>query len=104
MRIGRSSNPALTKSTFTQAMYRTADERAMTIQGTVNKSLILLILVLLGAVYALNLVLDFDFIEEGAKAGAPKYMEWYAASGLMITLIWLYIEILRLLTKLASRK
>ncbi len=52
---------------------------------------------------ALNLVLDFDFIEEGAKAGAPKYMEWYAAFGLMITLIWLYIEILRLLTKLASR-
>jgi len=257
MKIGRSSNPALTKNSFVQAMYRTADERAMTIQGTVNKSLILLILVLLGAIYtwnlffnaidsqagiskiipwmigggvggfvvalitifkktwaqytaplygvleglflgglsalvevqfegkalvmqavaltfgtlfallfayksgwikvtrnfrlgvvaatggialvylisfvvslfgvrlsfiygnsllsigislfvvviaALNLVLDFDFIEEGAKAGAPKYMEWYAAFGLMITLIWLYIEILRLLTKLASRK
>ena len=52
---------------------------------------------------ALNLVLDFDFIEEGAKTGAPKYMEWYAAFGLMVTLIWLYIEILRLLTKLASR-
>ncbi len=53
---------------------------------------------------ALNLVLDFDFIEQGAAAGAPKYMEWYAAFGLMVTLIWLYIEILRLLTKLRSRE
>ncbi len=52
---------------------------------------------------ALNLVLDFDFIEEGAKARAPKYMEWYAAFGLMVTLIWLYLEILRLLSKLQSR-
>ena len=53
---------------------------------------------------ALNLVLDFDFIEKGAAGGAPKYMEWYAAFGLMVTLIWLYIEILRLLSKLRSRK
>jgi len=53
---------------------------------------------------ALNLVLDFDFIENGAEAGAPKYMEWYAAFGLMVTLIWLYIEILRLLAKLQERK
>ncbi len=52
---------------------------------------------------SLNLVLDFDFIENGAKSGAPKYMEWYAAFGLMVTLIWLYIEILRLLSKLQSR-
>jgi uncharacterized YccA/Bax inhibitor family protein len=52
---------------------------------------------------ALNLVLDFDFIESGAAQGAPKYMEWYAAFGLLVTLIWLYIEILRLLTKLRSR-
>ncbi len=52
---------------------------------------------------ALNLVLDFDFIENGAAAGAPKYMEWYAAFGLMVTLIWLYIEILRLLSKLQRR-
>ena len=52
---------------------------------------------------ALNLVLDFDFIEKGAENGAPKYMEWYAAFGLMVTLIWLYIEILRLLSKLRSR-
>jgi len=54
-------------------------------------------------VAALNLVLDFDFIESGARAGAPKYMEWYAAFGLMVTLIWLYMEILRLLSKLRSR-
>ncbi|HDZ62681.1 MAG TPA: Bax inhibitor-1/YccA family protein [Nitrospirae bacterium] len=53
---------------------------------------------------ALNLVLDFDFIEKGSEAGAPKFMEWYAAFGLMVTLIWLYIEILRLLSKLASRR
>jgi len=53
---------------------------------------------------ALNLVLDFDFIESGARAGAPKYMEWYAAFGLMVTLIWLYLEILRLLSKLRSRR
>ena len=52
---------------------------------------------------ALNLVLDFDFIENGAAAGAPKYMEWYAAFGLMVTLVWLYLEILRLLAKLQSR-
>jgi len=52
---------------------------------------------------ALNLVLDFDFIEHGAEQGAPKYMEWYGAFGLMVTLIWLYIEILRLLAKLQSR-
>ncbi len=52
---------------------------------------------------ALNLVLDFDFIEEGAERGAPKYMEWYAAFGLMVTLIWLYLEILRLLAKLQRR-
>ena len=53
---------------------------------------------------ALNLVLDFDFIEKGAEQGAPKFMEWYGAFGLMVTLIWLYIEILRLLSKLNSRK
>jgi len=53
---------------------------------------------------ALNLVLDFDFIEEGSEKGAPKYMEWYGAFGLLVTLIWLYLEILRLLAKLSSRK
>lgn len=54
-------------------------------------------------VAALSLVLDFDFIEQGASHGAPKYMEWYSAFGLMVTLIWLYLEILRLLSKLRSR-
>ncbi|OQY47665.1 MAG: hypothetical protein B6242_04395 [Anaerolineaceae bacterium 4572_78] len=51
---------------------------------------------------ALNLVLDFDFIENGSKYGSPKYMEWYGAFGLMVTLVWLYIEILRLLVKIYS--
>lgn len=54
-------------------------------------------------VAALNLVLDFDFIETGAAARAPKYMEWYGAFGLMVTLVWLYVEFLRLLSKLQSR-
>jgi len=52
---------------------------------------------------ALNLVLDFDFIENGVEMGAAKYMEWQAALGLLVTLVWLYIEILRLLAKLRSR-
>ena len=52
---------------------------------------------------SLNLILDFDFIEQGADIGAPKYMEWYGAFGLLITLVWLYLEILRLLAKLQSR-
>lgn len=53
---------------------------------------------------ALNLVLDFDFIESGVEANAPKYMEWYSAFGLLVTLVWLYIEILRLLAKLNERR
>ena len=52
---------------------------------------------------ALNLVLDFDFIEEGVEAGLPKHMEWFGAFSLMVTLVWLYLEILRLLSKLRSR-
>ena len=55
------------------------------------------------AVAALNLALDFDFIEQAAGVGAPKYVEWYAAFGLMVTLIWLYLEILRLLGKVRRR-
>ena len=55
------------------------------------------------AIAALNLVLDFDYIEQGAEQGAPKYLEWYGAFSLMVTLIWLYLEILRLLAKLRSR-
>ena len=59
-------------------------------------------LVVIG-VAALTFVFDFDFIENGVNSGAPKHLEWYAAFGLMVTLIWLYIEILRLLSKLRSR-
>ena len=55
------------------------------------------------SIAALNLVLDFDFIEDGADKGMPKYMEWYGAFSLMVTLIWLYLEILRLLAKMRSR-
>lgn len=53
---------------------------------------------------ALNLVLDFDFIEQGAARGAPKYMEWYGAFGLLVTLVWLYLEILHLLAKMQDRR
>jgi uncharacterized YccA/Bax inhibitor family protein len=60
--------------------------------------------VLVVIIASLNLVLDFDFIERGAQAGAPKYMEWYGAFGLMVTLIWLYFEMLRLLAKLRDRR
>lgn len=52
---------------------------------------------------ALNFVLDFDLIQKGARQGAPKYMEWYGAFALMVTMIWLYIEFLRLLSKLRER-
>ena len=55
------------------------------------------------AIAALNLVLDFDFIENGVAQGAPKYMEWQSALGLLVTIVWLYIEMLRLLSKLRSR-
>jgi uncharacterized YccA/Bax inhibitor family protein len=52
---------------------------------------------------ALNLILDFERIEQGAEMGAPKFMEWYGAFGLLVTIVWLYIEILRLLSRFASR-
>lgn len=67
--------------------------------GLIGIGISLLIVV----IASLNLVLDFDFIERGVEAGAPEYMEWYGAFGLMVTLIWLYMEILRLLSKLRSR-
>lgn len=54
-------------------------------------------------VAAMNLIMDFDFIERGSQAGAPKYMEWYGAFGLIVTLVWLYIEFLRLLSRFAAR-
>jgi uncharacterized YccA/Bax inhibitor family protein len=56
------------------------------------------------AIAALNLVLDFDFIEQAAERGAPKYLEWYGAFALMVTLVWLYLEILRLLAKVSNRR
>lgn len=56
------------------------------------------------AIAALNLVIDFDFIEQGARQAVPKYMEWYGAFALMVTLIWLYLEIIRLLSKINSRE
>ncbi|HEV8052452.1 MAG TPA: Bax inhibitor-1/YccA family protein, partial [Parachlamydiaceae bacterium] len=52
---------------------------------------------------ALNFIIDFDFIEQGAKQNVPKYMEWYGAFAMMVTLIWLYIEFLRLLSKFRNR-
>ena len=55
------------------------------------------------AIASLNLILDFDMIEKGVELGAPKYMEWYGAFGLMVTFVWLYLEILRLLSKISSR-
>lgn len=56
------------------------------------------------AIAALNLILDFDMIEQGASMGAPKYMEWYGAFGLLVTIVWLYIEILKLLSRFANNR
>ena len=55
------------------------------------------------AIAALNLILDFDMIEKGTEMGAPKYMEWYGAFGLLVTIVWLYLEILRLLSKISKK-
>jgi len=71
------------------------------ITGNGNMSILFSVVVV--GIAALNLVLDFDIIEQSAEQGAPKYMEWFGAMALMATLIWLYIEILRLLMKLRSR-
>jgi uncharacterized YccA/Bax inhibitor family protein len=60
-------------------------------------------LVIVG-VAAFSLLMDFHFIEEASRAGAPKYMEWYGAFALMVTLIWLYLEILKLLAKFAGNR
>ena len=70
---------------------------------TSNSPMSIGVSILIVGVAALSLVLDFDFIEEGAEKGMPKYMEWYGAFSLMVTLIWLYLEILRLLAKIRSR-
>jgi uncharacterized YccA/Bax inhibitor family protein len=56
------------------------------------------------AIASLNLILDFDMIEQGAERGAPKFMEWYGAFGLLVTIVWLYIEMLKLLSKLANNR
>src|SRR6266545_3828195 len=72
------------------------------LQGNSTASLVVSGVIVVVA--ALNLILDFDFVESGVTAGAPKYMEWYGAFGLMVTLIWLYLEILRLLAKSRSRR
>lgn len=68
-----------------------------------NSNLSIGISLFIVAIAALNLILDFSFIDNASAQGAPKYMEWYGAFGLMVTLVWLYIEILRLLSKIASR-
>jgi len=73
----------------------------LVITGNGNMSILFSVVVV--CIAALNLVLDFDIIEQSAEQGAPKYMEWFGAMALMATLIWLYIEILRLLMKLRSR-
>ena len=70
---------------------------------TSNSPMSIGISIVIVAIASFSLVLDFDFIEEGAEKGMPKYMEWYVAFSLMVTLIWLYLEILRLLAKLRSR-
>jgi len=86
---------------FIMSMFGTG----MSILNPNNTSLLSIGISLFVVVIAsLNLVLDFDFIEEGAEKGAPKYMEWYGAFGLLVTLIWLYLEILRLLAKLYFRR
>jgi uncharacterized YccA/Bax inhibitor family protein len=70
---------------------------------TSNSLLSIGISIVVVVVAALNLVLDFDFIEQGAREGAPRHMEWYGAFGLLVTLVWLYLELLRLLAKARSR-
>lgn len=72
--------------------------------STSNGTFGILFSVFVIGIAALNLILDFGFIEEGSKRGLPKYMEWYGAFALMVTLVWLYLEILRLLSKLQSRR
>jgi len=75
--------------------------RFLTVNGSGPIGIVFSLIVV--GVAALNLVLDFDFIEQGVSGGAPKYMEWYGAFGIMVTLVWLYLEMLRLLSKMRSR-
>src|SRR5437899_1605339 len=126
----RTTNPVLNAKTFANVQ-RVAGVPTMTLEGTINRTAFLLFfLVAIGlqafagvhigmlhegtplgiafslfviTIASLNLVLDFDFIEQGIEQGAPKQMEWYAAFGLIVTLIWLYVAILRLLSKLRNQ-
>jgi uncharacterized YccA/Bax inhibitor family protein len=68
-----------------------------------SSTLSIVISAVVAGIAAFNLILDFNMIEEGSKSGFPKYMEWFCAFGLMVTIVWLYLEILRLLAKLQSR-
>lgn len=69
-----------------------------------NSMLGIVLTAIIAIIACLNFILDFDFIERGVEQGAPKYLEWYGAFSMLVTLIWLYIEILRLLAKLNSRR
>jgi uncharacterized YccA/Bax inhibitor family protein len=64
-----------------------------------SSGLDIIISLIIVAIAALNLIIDFDLIERGAQYGSPKYMEWYSSFALMVTLVWLYLEILRLLSR-----
>jgi len=86
---------------FAQMLLSFFGIRFMTVNGTGPIGVIFSLVVV--AVAAINLVLDFDFVEQGVSYGAPKYMEWYGAFGIMVTLVWLYLEILRLLSKINRR-
>ena len=131
--LGRSGNPTLSDATFagfettgakTMSLQGTVNKvgilLALVIGGALftwnqfysnGSDAILMTLGLFGigfslfvvGIAAMNLVLDFDFIEDGAERGAPRYMEWFGAFALMVTLIWLYLEMLRLLAKIRSR-
>jgi uncharacterized YccA/Bax inhibitor family protein len=116
----KSGNPALSVKTF-DGLAESADP--MTLRGTINKTAMLVAILLIGAgrspvsfiheggtvgilfslfvvgIASLNLVMDFDFIAKGVAQRSPKYMEWYSAFGLVVTLVWLYVEILRLFGK-----
>jgi len=75
---------------------------AVPLMNSAGTAGIVVSLVIVG-IAALNLILDFDFVETGVHVGAPKYMEWYGAFGIMVTLVWMYLEILRLLAKMRRR-
>jgi len=68
-----------------------------------SSTLSIVVSAVVAGIAAFNLILDFNMIEEGSKSGFPKYMEWFCAFGLMVTIVWLYLEVLRLLAKLSRR-